>query len=93
MHKYLGDMPREIVEYLPEIDYASCMLAIVLVRHTVDKDNVNEQWSAEQLSIEMNKMQWGNSANFGVNYLALKHGMNLFSSELERRGATCITLF
>ena len=93
MHKYLGDMPREIMEYLPEIDYASCMLAIVLVRHTVDKENVNQQWSAEQLSIIMNKMQWGNSANFGVDYLALKHGMNLFSTELKRRGATCITLF
>ena len=35
MHKYLGDMPREIMEYLPEIDHASCMLTIVLVRHTV----------------------------------------------------------
>jgi hypothetical protein len=81
------------MEYLPEIDYASCMLAIVLVRHTVDNENVNQQWSAEQLSIIMNKMQWGNSANFGVDYLALKHGMNLFSSELKRRGATCITLF
>ena len=23
------------MEYLPEIDYASCMLTIVLVRHTV----------------------------------------------------------
>ena len=86
-------MPREIMEYLPEIDYASCMLAIVLVRHTVDKENVSKQWSAEELSIIMNKMQWGNSANFGVDYLALKHGMNLFSSELKRRGATCITLF
>ena len=66
-------MPREIMEYLPEIDYASCMLAIVLVRHTVDKENVSKQWSAEELSIIMNKMQWRNSASFGVDYLALKH--------------------
>ena len=81
------------MEYIPEIDCASCMLAIVLVRHTVDKDNVNEQWSAKQLSIEMVKMQWGNSAYFGVDLLALKHRMNLFSSELKRRGASCITRF
>lgn len=41
----------------------------------------------------MNNMQWGNTANFGVDYVALKHSIHIFSSELKRRGATCITMF
>ena len=80
-------------EYLLEIDYASYMLAIELVRHTVDQENLNHQWTGENLSVEMNKLQWGNTANFGVDYVALKHGMHLFSSELKRRGVTCVTMF
>ena len=78
-------MERIKKEYLPEVDYASFMLAIVLARHAVDADNVDIQWSAEDLSINMNKLRWGNTANFGVDYVALKHGMQLFSAGLRRR--------
>ena len=78
--------------YLLEIDYASYMLAIVLARHTVDQENLNQQWTRENLRIKVNKLQWGNTANFGVDYVALKHGM-IFSSELKRRGVTYVTMF
>ena len=80
-------------EYLLEVDYASLMLAIVLARHAVDKTNVAQQWSAEDLSVSMNKLTCGNTANFGVDFVALKHGMQLFSAGLRRRGVTCITMF
>ena len=76
-------MQRAKKEYFLEIDYASYMLPIVLVRHTVHIENLNQQWSSENLSIEMNNMQWGNTANFGVDYVALKHGMHIFPSELK----------
>ena len=86
-------MERIKKEYLPEVDYASFMLAIVLARHAVDADNVDIQWSAEDLSININKLRWGNTANFGVDYVALKHGMQLFSAGLRRRSVTRITMF
>ena len=86
-------MQRVNKEYLPEIDYSSFMLAIVLARHKVDEANVDQQWSAEELSIKMNNLPWGNTANFGVNSVALKHGMNLFSAGLRRRSVSRITMF
>ena len=86
-------MERTKKEYLPEVDYASFMLAIVLARHAVDADNVDQQWSADDLSVNMNKLRWGNTANFGVDYVALKHGMQLFSAGLRRRSVMRITMF
>lgn len=85
-------MQRVNKEYLPEIDYCSFMLAIVLARHKIDEANLDQQCSAEDLSIEMNNLPWGNTANFGVNSIALKHGINLFSAGL-RRSVSRITMF
>ena len=86
-------MQRVDKEYLPEIDYCSFMLAIVLARHKIDEVNLDQQCSAEDLSIEMNNLPWGNTANFGVNSIALKHGINLFSAGLRRRSVSRITMF
>ena len=86
-------MQRVNKEYLPEIDYCSFMLVIVLARHKIDEVNLDQQCSAEDLSIEMNNLPWGNTANFGVNSIALKHGINLFSAGLRRRSVSRITMF
>ena len=86
-------MHRVIKEYLPEIDYSSFMLAIVLARHKVDESNVNQQLSAEELSVKMNNLPRGNTANFGVDSVALKHAMNIFSAGLRRRSVSRIVMF
>ena len=79
-------MPRHLKDYDLVIDYAAFMLAIVFARHLVDHENVQFQWSAESLSQNMNKLEYGSSANLSVNSTALSHGFHLFGNSIKDRG-------
>ena len=79
-------MPRQLKDYDLVIDYAAFMLAIVFARHLVDHSNVQFQWSAETLSENMKKLEFGSCANFAVNSTALSHGFHLFGTPIKDRG-------
>ena len=79
-------MPRQLKDYDLVIDYAAFMLAIVFARHLVDHSNVHFQWSAETLSVNMKKLEFGRCANFAVNSTALSHGFHLFGTPIKDRG-------
>ena len=79
-------MKGKVKEYELIIDYCAFMVAIVLARHEVTLENVNVQWSAEKLSESLNKLQYSETPNLRVHSLALKHGIQIFTRCLSKRG-------
>jgi hypothetical protein len=71
-------------EYELVIDYCAFMVAIVLARHVVTVANIKVQWSAEQLALSLNKLDYSNTPNLRVHTLALKHGISLFKTLISK---------
>ena len=80
-------------DYKLVIDYCACMVAIALSRHRVDSDNIGIQYSAEELSSQLNLLPYSDGPNFNVNSLALKHGFQLFSGYLRKIGIDLIPMY
>ena len=74
------------------IDFAAFMLAMVLVRHVVNVENANQQWTAEKLAENNNEMVYSDHPNFNIDSRALKQEMALFSPEMMRRSIEVITM-
>lgn len=74
-------------------DYCAFMVAIVLVRLVVIKEEIGIQFTAEELSKILNLLPHSRSANFYVNSVALKHGMCLFKREIAKKGINTIEVY
>ena len=61
-------MKRPLKEYDLVTDHCACMVAIVITRHVVDKHNVNDQYPAEQLHLELKNLPYTNSPDFLLNH-------------------------
>ena len=86
-------MSPPLKECTTEIDYAAFMLAMVFARHEVSHENLNQQWTAEVLMENNNKMEYSKSPNFSIDVVALKQGMTKFSTEFKKRGIENITIY
>jgi hypothetical protein len=86
-------MPPPLKDCDAAIDFAAFMLAMVIVRHVVNVENVNQQWSAEKLAENNNEMVYSDHPNFNIDSRALKQGMALFAAEMRRRGVEVITMY
>jgi hypothetical protein len=75
------------------VDYCACTLAICIIRHLVDANNVHIQWSAGQLKESLNGTALGRDPNFYIDALALSHGLLMFRKDITRRGITAIEMF
>jgi hypothetical protein len=64
-------MKGKVKEYLLSVDYCAFMLAILLVRHEVDNGNREKQWSAAEISEELNNLPDSETMNFHVDTNAL----------------------
>ena len=69
------------------------MVAIAIVRHIVDSSNVDVQFSAENLSAELNLLPYSNNPNLYIDQLALKHGFQRFRTSLTSNGITNFPMF
>jgi hypothetical protein len=69
------------------------MVAIALHRHQVDKDNFGTQFSAENLSEELNLQPYSKGTNFNVYSLGLKHGFQQFGAYFKNVGITPVPMF
>ena len=85
-------MKAKAKEYELVIDYCAFMVAIVLARHAVTLDNINDQWSAEELAATLNILEYSDTPNLRVHSLALKHGMQLFTRSISKRGHTTVLM-
>ena len=86
-------MKRPPHDYDLVIDYCSCMVAIATVRHIVDSSNVDIQFSAEDLSGELNILPYSNGPNLYIDHLALKHGFQRFRTFLTSHGIANFAVF
>ena len=86
-------MKTPMRDYRLVIDYCACMVAIALSRHRVDNDNIDNQYSAEELSSQLNLLPYSDGPNFNVDSLALKHGFQLFGGYLRKRGIVLIPMY
>jgi hypothetical protein len=57
-------------------DYCAFMVAMVLVRLVINKEYIGVQFKADEIAEIVNILPHSKSANFYVNPVALKHGMN-----------------
>jgi hypothetical protein len=57
-------------------DYCAFMVAIVLVRLVINKEDIGVPFKVEEIAEIVNILPHSKSANFYVNPVALKHGMN-----------------
>ena len=83
-------------EYELVIDYCAFMVAIVLARHVVTESNIKQQWTAEQLALSLNKLDYSNTPNLRVHSLALKHSMDIFKTLIAKTdsyGHTAVPMF
>ena len=85
-------MKRPPRDYDLVVDYCSCMVATAIVRHIVDCSNVDVQFSAEDLSIELKILPHSNDTNLYIDQLALKHGFHLFRTFLTSNGITNVPM-
>ena len=85
-------MKAKAKEYELVIDYCAFMVAIVLARHVVTLGNINDQWSAEELAATLNILEYSDTPNLRVHSLALKHGMQLFTRSISKRGHTTVLM-
>ena len=79
-------------EYLLSVDYCAFMVAIFLARHEVNKNNTDKQWSAVEISQELNNLPYAATANFRIDSDALQHGMNIFQRQFRNRGILAVTM-
>jgi hypothetical protein len=86
-------MGKPMRDYRLDIDYCACMVAIALYRHRVDVENIGTQFSAEDLTVELNLLPFTKGPNFNVNSLGLKHGFQMFGAYLKNVGITTIPMF
>lgn len=54
-------MQAKTKEYDLVIVYCAFMVAILLARHVVTSENVNNQWSAEKLAASLNTLPYSNT--------------------------------
>lgn len=80
----------EAPEYRPSVDYCAFMVAILLARHEVNKENSEKQWSGAEISEELNDLPYSSSADFYVDSEALQHGLSLFQRQLNKRGLIAV---
>jgi hypothetical protein len=69
------------------------MVAMVLVRLVINKEYIGVQFKAEEIAEIVNSLPHSKSANFYVNPVALKHGMNEFKREISKRGTNTIEVY
>lgn len=74
-------------------DYCAFMVAIVLIRLVIGKEDIGIQFTAEELTSIVNILPHSRSANFYVNSVALKHGLSLFKREISKRGMNTIEIY
>ena len=85
-------MKAKAKEYELVIDYCAFMVAIVIARHVVTLGNIREQWSAEQLAASLNVLQYSETPNLRVHCVALKHGLQIFTRGISKRGLTTVLM-
>lgn len=85
-----GKMQAKTKDYELVIDYCAFMVAIILARHVVTSENVNNQWSAEKLAASLNSLPYADTPNLRVHALALTHGMHIFHQIINKRGHTAV---
>ena len=68
------------------------MVGILLARHEVNKSNSEKQWSAAEISQELNNLPYAATANFHVDSDALQHGMNIFQRQFRNRGVLTVKM-
>jgi hypothetical protein len=59
-------MIAKVKEYELVIDYCAFMVEIVQARHVLTVSNIKEQWTAEQLAISLNKLDYSQTPNLRV---------------------------
>ena len=87
---FLGMVKANQKDYVLSVDYCAFMVAIMIARHTVNNSNLSIQWSAEELSENLNLLTHTQSANFFVHPHALKHGLTIFQKQINKRGMLAI---
>ena len=87
---FLGMVKANQKDYVLSVDYCAFMVAIMIARHTVNNFNLRIQWSAEELSENLNSLTHTQSANFFVHPHALKHGLTIFQKQINKRGMLAI---
>jgi hypothetical protein len=85
-------MKGKVKDYLLSVDYCAFMVAILLARHEVNNNNSEKQWSAAEISEELNNLPYSETTNFHVDTDALQHGMSIFQRQLRRRGLLAVTI-
>jgi hypothetical protein len=80
-------------EYEVVVVYCANMVAIAIVRHMVEVNNVNVQWSACQLEQSLNDSSLGKNPDFYCDGLALSHEFLMFRKDLVRHGLSVIEIF
>jgi hypothetical protein len=85
-------MKGRVKEYLLSVDYCAFMVAILLARHEVNNNNSEKQWSAAEISEELNNLPYSETTNFHVDTDALQHGMSIFQRQLRSRGLLAVTM-
>ena len=64
---FLGMVKANQKDYVLFVDYCAFMVAIMIARHTVNNFNLRIQWSAKELSENLNSLTHTQSANFLLN--------------------------
>ena len=72
-----GKMKAKAKEYELVVDYCAFMVAIVLARHTVKLENINDQYSAENLAATLNILQYSETPNLRVHVLATVFALHI----------------
>ena len=69
------------------------MVAIAIARQVFNSTNVDIQFSAEELSLELNLLPHSNGSNLYVDQFALKHGFQMFRTSVIANGITPVPMF
>ena len=85
-----GKMKGEAHEYRLSVDYCAFMVAILLARHEVNRENSEKQWSGAEMSEKLNNLPYSSTADFYVDSEALQHGLSIFQKQLNKRGLIAV---
>ena len=85
-------MKSEAHECRLSVDYCAFMVAILLARHEVNRENSEKQWSGAEISEKLNDLPYSSTANFYVDSEALQHGLSIFQKQLNRRGLIAVPI-
>ena len=85
-------MKSEAHECRLSVDYCAFMVAILLARHEVNRENSEKQLSGAEISEKLNDLPYSSTADFYVDSEALQHGLSIFQKQLNRRGLRAVPI-